>query len=130
MIKDYRQVVIPDFLKKLQTLYLMNKTEDGFFVGDGVNRLSYQYNHNVISTHQEGTPRGEGVTISLGVFPRSGCAKMAKDFTKRFYNIVSSSIAVILASKIRGRPTTFNGVLVYRQKSMVGVPGGGGVIAT
>ena len=45
-------------------------------------------------------PRWWGVTPTPSGFP-PGCAKTAKDFTKRFYVIVSSSFAVILTYKSR-----------------------------
>ena len=33
ILKEYCEVTVPDTLKKLQTLFDMNKNEDGFFVG-------------------------------------------------------------------------------------------------
>ncbi|XP_072031503.1 hematopoietic prostaglandin D synthase-like [Amphiura filiformis] len=43
VLKEYREVVVPGFLSQLQTLFLMNKNDDGYFVGKEITIADLYY---------------------------------------------------------------------------------------
>ena len=82
-------------------------------------RFRYQ---NLLHSYDNPYLRGVGCHYDPSEFSPGRAKTATNDFTKRFYDIVPSSFAVILPKKTqtKNRGTTFNGVVVSSEKSKVG----------